>query len=243
MTQRKHTLITLTCDQPIGFGLCERYMARQTWPLERVQWIVVDDGEEPATPTLGQTYVRRVRRPGQVGAESFCLNLLSALPLVKGSHVAFIEHDDWYAPTYLEAAMAQFRASTIMVGDDEQRYFHVGRREWRTFNNIGACLCQTVIRRDQVGYFQRMVEICLARKAYGVDAQFWRSHPRAKWQINRSKTVVGIKGLPGRPGLGLGHRPDQKWNADPTCAQLQKWIGAADVAAYRALPVEQVARA
>src|SRR3990167_6985387 len=104
MAGRQHemtplTLITPTADQPIGIVLCERYMRAQTW--QDFRWIVVDDGEVPATLTMGQEHIRRPREPDCRDVESFCRNLLTAIPLVRTPYVAIIEHDDWYHPDHL----------------------------------------------------------------------------------------------------------------------------------------------
>lgn len=220
------TVLTVTCDQPIGFALCEHYLARQTWPLEQVQWIVVDDGVEPITPTRGQEYHRRQREPGGTGVDSFCRNLLEGLSHVQGTHLAFFEHDDWYAPTHLEQLVQQLHdGPSLAAGDDDQRYYNVATRQWRTWKNVGACLCQTMMRRAAVARLEEVIHGCLTRQSYGVDTTFWRGVPTSRRAIAKTHTVVGIKGLPGRAGLGFGHRPDEKWTADPSLEQLRRWIG------------------
>ena len=219
------TVITVTCDQPTGFALCERMMARQTY-TGRVQWIVVDDGDRPIAPTAGQHYVRR-HRGSDTGAQSLCRNLLEALPHVAAPIVAIVEHDDYYAPTHFARIVAQLEPPEAQIaGDDEQRYYHVPSRQWRVFANLGASLCQTAFRVDRLALFQAVVERRLAQNHFGVDGAFWASVPRAHWALARTQTVVGIKGLAGRPGLGIGHRPQGPgWGTDPLGAQLCQWIG------------------
>jgi hypothetical protein len=107
-----------------------------------------------------------------------------------------------------------------------QHYYNVAHRVWRTFNNVGASLCQTAIRRELVPAFEAMVRDQMQRAKYGIDTNFWRATPRAKWGFVGAVTVLGIKGIPGLAGLGVGHRPGAGWVPDPDMRQLCAWIGA-----------------
>lgn len=228
------TLVTVTCDQPTGLRLCEQWMRQQTIPLGSLQWIVVDDGLDAATVTCGQQYIRRARDPQTSGAASLCRNLLAALPEVGGDQVIVIEHDDYYAPTHLEGMLAQLATPGILAaGDDKQRYYHVGARRWKVYQNRGAALCQTGFHRELLPLFHEVIEECLAADVYGVDARFWSRLPADQKLLEHTATVVGIKGLPGRTGLGVGHRPATiaRWAPDPTLERLRQWIGD-DAAAY-----------
>lgn len=223
------TLITPTADQPTGMSLCERYMAAQTAAERVVQWVVVDDGDEPARLTAGQVHVRRRREPGCTLVESFCRNLLAALPHVRTEFVAVIEHDDLYHARHLEVLLRYLERPNVMVaGDDLQRYYHVGLRLWKTFDNWGAAMCQTGFRRGVIGEFRAAAEDSLRSGWRGVDAQFWSRVPKSQWAVYRAEQVVGIKGLPGRPGIGIGHRPTESgcaWAEDPDGVVLRGWCG------------------
>lgn len=229
----KFTLVTPTADQPAGLTLCERFMAAQTLDVRQCQWIVVDDGVEAAALTMGQKHIRRPREADCTPTQSFCRNLLAALPQVKGEWIVFIEHDDYYTPAHLEmlAGLAEKKGAQI-VGDGMQRYYNVHQRCYRVFENYGACLCQTAISVSLMPMITKTIEDLLKRNKYGVDAQLWRNVPESKWGVKLAGSALGIKGLPGRAGLGLGHRPttDGKWTADPDLAMLRSWIGdAADI--------------
>ncbi len=225
------TLITATCDQPAGFALCERWMKAQTVPFSSMQWIVVDDGvDKYAKTTCGQTYIRRVRPPMASGAYSICSNLLAAAHLVRGDYVLVIEHDDYYAPTHVERMVALLEERDI-VGDDQQRYYHVGMRRWKQYQNRGAALCQTGFRRALLPTFVEVARECRKADVYGIDAALWRRCMNGgEWihALRHTRTVVGIKGLPGRRGLGVGHQVDrvaQRWKADPNLRKLEEWAG------------------
>lgn len=202
-------------------------MQRQTlYGRASIQWIVVDDGVSPATLAMGQTHILRAREPDCLPAQSFCRNLLAAIPHITGDVIAFIEHDDWYAPAHLEAIVDQLAGAVQIAGDDQQRYYNVSQRCWRIFPNSGASLCQTAIRRELLPRFEMVARRCLAASKFGVDRALWdatRPHERS---LKRADTVVGIKGLPGRRGLGVGHRPSgPQWTFDAELEQLRAWVG------------------
>lgn len=231
------SVITPTADRPVAFELCESMMCRQT--LQPAEWIVADGGQTPIACTMGQVHVHEPRPPG---AENFAMNLLNAIGRAKGDFIAVVEDDDSYAPTHLEATVAQLAANphALAAGDPIQRYYNVAHRCWRVFNNVGASLCQTVMRREALPLFEKIIRGCLAGKTYGVDTTFWRAIPKIQWALTRTDTVVGIKGLPGRVGLGVGHRPDARWTADPELRQLRAWIGD-DAETYAAFRVQRAA--
>lgn len=225
------TLLTPTADQPTGIALCERYMRSQTAWDRVAEWIVVDDGREPAALTLGQSHIRRTREPGCSPAQSLGRNLLQAIPRLRTEFVAVIEHDDLYHPFHLEILLGHLEHPSVFIaGDDLQRYYHVGRRQWREFDNWGGALCQTGFRRSAAGDLRRAAEECVRQDWRGIDAKFWSFVPKAARKTYRAEQVVGIKGLPGAPGIGIGHRPEEsgyEWNGDPDGAKLREWAGEA----------------
>lgn len=229
----KFTLVTPTADQPTGIALCQRSMAAQTLDVRQFQWLVIDDGIDAAALTMGQQHIRRTREADCTPTQSFCRNLLTALPHVKGDWIVFIEHDDYYTPAHLELLAGLVAKKGVqIVGDGMQRYYNVHQRCYRVFENYGACLCQTAIATALTPMITKTIEDLMRRGKYGVDAQLWKNVPQAKWNVTQAGSALGIKGLPGRAGLGLGHRPttDGKWTADHELAVLRQWIGpAADI--------------
>jgi hypothetical protein len=188
------TVITPTCDRPVGIAVLERWMARQTRQPD--EWIVADGGERPAVCAMGQT---QVHRPRPAGVENFLGNLQAGLHAVTGDVIVWCEDDDWYAPTHLATLEQQLRdqPSALAAGDDNQRYYNLPRQLWRTWKNVGACLCQTALRREAVPRLQAAIHNCRERQSYGVDTTFWRGIPRPQRAIGATATVVGMKGLPG----------------------------------------------
>lgn len=217
------TVITPTADRPVAFELAESMMRRQT--LQPDEWIVADGGQTPAACSMDQVHVHE---PRPAGAANFANNLLNGIARANGELVIIVEDDDWYSPTHLErmADLAQASPKALIFGaGDKQHYHNVAARCWRIFENVGASLCQTGFRRSIMRSFRSIVQNCLARGTYGIDTTLWRATPREHWALGGELTVLGIKGLPGRPGLGVGHRPGDGWTADPDLSMLRAWIG------------------
>lgn len=205
-------------------------MARQT--IQPDEWIVADDGIEPASLTMGQTHVVRPREAE--GGASLAGNMLAALERVTGDVVVVAEHDDWYRPDHIETCLAGL-AQRKATGSLWQRYYNVEHRCWIVMRNIGSALCNTALTADLIPKMQAAARSAIARGSYGVDRLFWDSIPARDKLITQTETVVGIKGLPGRKGLGMGHRPGQngrKWTDDHDGRKLAEWIGE-DVGLYR----------
>lgn len=218
------SVITPTCDRPVAFALCEDWMRQQTRQPD--EWIVADGGYVPADCTLAQ---RHVRCPSPPGATNFARNLHAAIQAVTGDVVVIVEDDDHYAPTHIETLVTLLRDPRVsIVGDDQQRYYNVPQRLYRLFDNTGASLCQTAFKRSVLPIFQRVIQSCARAQNYGIDARLWAAVPTEEWRLQRTNTVVGMKGLPGRAGLGIGHRPDRhpNWKPDPKGDVLRSWLGA-----------------
>lgn len=222
----KISLITPTADQPLGIMLAEQYMARQTIGFH--EWIVADDGTVPARLTMNQKHVVRPRR--YEGGASLANNVLDALAHVTGDVVVIVEHDDHYHPRHLEVSRDRLERAEA-TGAGWQRYYNVHHRCHKLMKNVGSALCNTAFRVALMPAMEEAAERCRRSGAIGLDRMFWDSLKEGA-DVHDEHTVVGIKGLPGRPGLGIGHRPDNTWNMDPNLEQLRQWIGD-DVENYR----------
>ena len=188
----KLSVITPTADRPEAFALCERWIARQTRPPD--EWVVIDDGATPIAPTLGQVHVRR--DPGAPGHESFARNLQAGVDLVTGDVVAIIEDDDYYQPWHL-ADLVERLGQAALAGSIWQPYYNLRRRLWKIFENRGASLCQTGLRRELLPLLTAAIEKALASKSYGIDGALWASALEAGERVDNPDTfpTIGIKGL------------------------------------------------
>jgi hypothetical protein len=233
------TLITPTSDRPLVFALCERWMRRALCCLDNrpVHWIVADDGREPARCTLGQLHLRR--SPAADPTASFRGNLRAALEQAAPGLVLFIEDDDWYAPSYLAAMIAWLSGDVEIAGEAESKYYNVRERRYLDCRNRGhASLCQTGIRGSLVPWLLEYLSAGRNANTPLVDLDLWNIG--AQNSVRRlepnSTLCVGIKGLPGKAGIGIGHRLGRRHEHDPHGTQLARWIGPADAALYFALP-------
>ena len=222
------TVITSTGGRPEAFALCRKWMERQTWtgPL---QWIVVDDcvpatTEPEAIPSRPDWIVTWIRPEPfwQPGQNTLARNLLAAIPEVTHDRVLFMEDDDWYAPEYV-ASMVERLDGAEIAGEVPARYHNVARRMfWSLGNGAHASLAQTAISASAL---PALAGICRDRGSAFIDVTLWQAIPEPRRRV-RSSFSVGIKGMPGRPGIGSGHRPTGSgWRADPDLSVLRSWIG------------------
>jgi hypothetical protein len=217
------TLLTATGARPQAWAICERLMARQDY-TGRVRWIVVDDGAEPQPVTFAREGWRvEVVRPApawQPGQNTQARNLLAGLGAVPAdARLVVIEDDDWYAPDWLSTAAAQL-ARAELVGECRARYYNLSLRRGRQLSNSAhASLCSTAMRGSAISRFRH---ICATAPKF-IDLDLWRRH--ASRHLFTGGRVVGIKGLPGRGGIGMGHRDDFRGTHDPDLSLLRQWIG------------------
>lgn len=208
------SVVTPTCGRPEALTLTERMLKRQT--LQPTEWHVISGAGRPP------------------GVLNFLTNLLAGLEQSTGDVVLFVEDDDHYHATHV-AAMARlvWQPGVLTAGDSTIRYYHVGARRYRIMTNAGSALCQTAIRREAVPMLQTVIEQCLLNFDPAVDVAWWRTCPRPAQALAPVRTVVGMKGLPGTPGLGIGHLASgPRWQPDPDGKVLRDWVGR-DEAWYR----------
>jgi hypothetical protein len=216
-------LLTATGARPEAFALCERWMAAQTYDGP-VTWIIVDDGPEP-TPVhpspLG--WLQVVVRPApfwRPGDNTQARNLLKGLDAVDPKHpLVIIEDDDHYRADWLETVVREL-AKAELVGECRARYYNIAQRKGRQLRNEGhASLCSTAMRGGALATFR----LACQRAPKFIDLELWRRHRSRHLFVGYR--VVGIKGLPGRGGIGMGHRDDFRGEYDPDGALLRQWVG------------------
>lgn len=220
-------IITPTGDRPAAWKLCQWYVARQTY-TGPVVWHVVDDGVEPMPVEFARDdYMLTVHRLQPVDGNSQSRNMRHLLRQVDPRHPVVIwEDDDWYAPDWL-ATVAEIMRHGELVGEMQSRYYNVAVRRARQLRNSQhASLCSTAVRGYAVDALMRACE----SGTKFIDIELWR-HFRRLRHLFGGHRVVGIKGLPGRGGIGMGHSADFQGDADPQGALLRRWIGV-DAEAY-----------
>lgn len=220
----KLTLLTATGCRPQAWAITERWAQAQDFDGE-VDWIIVDDGEEPQPITFKRdgwrTIVVRPQPYWQPGQNTQARNLAAGLKLVeKGSRLVIWEDDDYMHPAYLRT-VHRWLDTHDLVGEAPARYYNIkSRRALQLKNKQHASLCCTAMKGKAIEAFARE----LVPGVQFIDMNLWRNFYGTK-ALYPTKLVVGLKGLPGRTGIGMGHKPDMRGDDDPNLLTLKDWIG------------------
>lgn len=206
------SVITPTGGRPEALALLDEYIRRQTMEC---QWIVVDDCPEPAQTSADMTIT-----PSPLwtaGDNTQCRNIAAALPYVRYDKILIMEDDDWYADTYIEV-MANMLDDYDLVGEGFARYFNVRNFSYMQHENAShASLCSTGMKGDATSILKAL----LRENCPWIDVELWRAFNGGKIVFENKGLSVGIKGMPGRAGIGMGHSMIK--DIDPQ--KLQEWIG------------------
>lgn len=233
------SLVTMTADRPRAIAICQRWVERMVEtavahnPGLRIEWIVADGGSQklPLTFSMVPRTLHLVTlAPQHDPRANFRHNLRCGLQAARGKKIVIVEDDDWYHPEYL-CAQLHWLEGHELAGEARTKYYHVAHRVWHQNNNqVHASLCQTAMSHATAQKLIAWLEAYRGRSAM-VDIHLWGPHI-VKGSRNLVRTpddcplCVGMKGLPGRGGLGMGHRMHRRGHrADPGMKTLQRWIG------------------
>lgn len=216
-------VLTTTGARHEAFALCQHYMRRQTY-AGPVTWIIVDDGPRPqAVERMPDNWLQVVIRRApywQPGQNTQAANLLRGLDAIDVAvPLVIVEDDDWYAPDWLDTVTRELECAEL-VGECRSKYYNAALRIGRQMNNSNhASLCATALRGAAI---RTLRQACERRPDY-IDMELWQRH-RSRHLFD-GNGVIGIKGLPGRGGIGMGHRQTFSGTFDPDHALLRQWIG------------------
>lgn len=228
-------LVTLTPTgaRPQALAHCAAYQREQTRRADL--WIVVDDANPCSAESVrgydwSIAYVRR--SPWwRAGDNTQANNLLLGLRMARETDadaLIIIEDDDWYSRRWLEIAEA-WMADHALAGEGRSAYYNVGNGTYyRNHNTAHASLCATAIRRDVFPVFEDV----LKRAPKFIDVALWGAVtlPKKVHVLPGDAMLhVGIKGMPGRGGIGSGHQRLERADVDQSV--LRTWIGS-DAARY-----------
>lgn len=217
------TLLTCTGARPEAWANCQRLMRAQDY-AGPVRWVIVDDGPEAMPVTFEregwQLILCRPDPLWQPGQNTQCRNMLEGLRVAgSGARLVIIEDDDWYSPGWL-TTIARELESCELVGEMRARYYNVQTRIARQLrNDKHASLCATALRGRALETLRWVCD----RGSKFIDLDLWKKHKPSR--LISGNRVVGIKGLPGRGGIGMGHRADLQGDHDTDGAILRAWIG------------------
>jgi hypothetical protein len=218
------TLLTATGCRPQAWAICEELMRRQRYAGE-VRWIIVDDGEIPQPITFKREgWLTMVVRPEpfwKPGDNTQARNLMAGMDYVESTdRLLIIEDDDCYAPDYL-GWCAEMLDEADLIGESFARYYNIKTRMARPLNNgQHASLCSTAMKGRAIEAFRAELRPGIQY----IDLHLWRNFTGRKI-LQRGQRVVGMKGLPGRGGIGMGHRQDLIGQMDRSGSILRQWTG------------------
>lgn len=224
------SLITCTGSRPEALKLCEQYIINQTFrgPIE---WIIVDDSSEklPANRTIKNHItdlkIRYFRGPRkwEEGLNTQRFNMEEAIKHVRSDYVFFLEDDDLYKPRYIDIMLNLLWYADI-AGEAKSKYYHLGIPGFKEMHNYRhASLCQTAIKRSLLP----MVKAAVDSGELYFDIHLWNQVHANRIPyilLAESNLVIGIKGMPGRAGIGVGHK-NKDYLLDPGLVKLKEWCG------------------
>jgi len=224
-------LITPTGARQSQFSLCSSLMKRQTY-TGNVLWIIVDDAIPITTNEVTAGFregweIQKVHpRPQWLQGQntqgrnmSAGLNFLTEhYNLADVECVFIIEDDDYYRPIYLERMMVNLKIFSA-IGEKMTIYYNVTWRKYITnANTIHASLFQTAFTTELIPLMLR------CHKHKFIDAEFWKLATN-KYLFKENDLAIGMKGMPGRAGIGAGHGRLMNMNPDNDMKHLKKLIG------------------
>jgi hypothetical protein len=199
-------------------------MERQTYQGD-VHWIIVDDGEEQQPIDFdrpGWTLSVIMPTPKwKQGDNTQARNLTEGLRLVgEKDRLVIIEDDDSYHPDWL-ATVDHWLNKADLVGEKRARYYNVKNKKYRQLHNEQhASLCCTAMKGKAIQAFAKELKPSIQF----IDLHLWNTFGGSS-VLYDSKMVVGIKGTPGRGGIGMGHRGDFQGKIDLDGSILRQWTG------------------
>lgn len=227
------SIITCTGGRPEAFSRLEYYMKRQTY-TGPVEWIVVDD----FTPKTVVNFVRQgwkvdYRRgpmDWKPGVNTQRYNMAEGMKHVTGDHLFVVEDDDYYHPDFLSVFM-HFLQCNPAVGEGNSKYYNIKERCWRIWGNWNrASLCQTGLHRSMYPYLERAIH----SGEMFMDMVLWRdmlAESKRPLLFAYQDYTVGMKGLPGKEGIGGGHGKNvgnkdmSQFTPDHNFSKLREWLG------------------
>lgn len=202
-------LITPTGGRPEQIKHCMGFMKNQTYSGP-VIWILVDDCYPTTVNTVPEdfredwTIVKFYPFPiWKEGDNTQARNLKAGIEEVKKydvDAVFIIEDDDYYTPKYLSVMTAALKGFDV-VGEIQTVYYNVQlKSERRCVNTKHSSLFQTAFTPKMISLFE---EVLTYQEKY-IDISFFKEAKNIQF-LKGLNLSVGIKGLPGRGGIGNGH--------------------------------------
>ncbi|MGH8035368.1 MAG: hypothetical protein ACREO9_09095, partial [Lysobacterales bacterium] len=136
-----------------------------------------------------------------------------------------MEDDDIYLPGHVENIVTALESAEL-VGERVARYYNVATRRYRVMH-AGQHAAMASVGVGGAG-LKALRRVCRDHKS-ALDVHLWRSFIWPKKLLDTAN-VIGIKGMPGRVGLGVGHR--KTFGTPDVTGVLAEWVGPERAALY-----------
>lgn len=228
-------LITPTGGRTKQIQLCAKWMQQQTYE-GKVLWVIVDDcmpmtSHVVHNETFENLLVKHVfpQPYWSPGDNTQRRNLLAGVAEVEKYEsvdtIFIIEDDDYYTPTYLETMMQKIKGYDA-AGQVRSLYFNVQNLTYRRYiNTKHSSLFQTALNARKLPVFKQVLE---KSKGMFIDLELWDALKNDHINLfDGPDLAIGMKGMPGRPGIGSGHKikPVQKTGTLGRMIEMRKIIG------------------
>ena len=202
-----NVVITVTGDREQAFACCQKYHERWKEPHN---WIVVQNAGKPYDLGLYRAFMR--------------------LP-PDTEKIVIMEDDDWYGENHLRQCLEALD-EVDMYGQAPDICYNVRFPSYANKGNeTTAALASTAFR---VRLLPLLLECLDQYTARFLDFFFWTEAKRLGYSqklSHNNQEVIGIKGMPGRGGLGYGH--DRAYpRPDPAYDMLHQLVGGEDAQTY-----------
>lgn len=200
-------------------ALLGEYLSAQTFDGPAT-WIVIDD-VDPASriPKVRDGITVEVIRPlwrwkpGDI-TQAECI-LVGLLKIPDDAVIFILEDDDIILPPYIETMLKALETADL-VGESSARYYNVRTGRYKAIPTPRhSSLASTAVRGREA-----LMRACHGGKF--IDITLWRDFKGRKTLLDTAN-VIGIKGLPGRQGIGVGHRDN--FGTPDTTGVLEQWAG------------------
>lgn len=229
-------LITPTGARPDQFKMCMIWMARQTY-IGEVTWIIIDDAIPRTTNEVTENFrenwhIIKINPVPmwQRGQNTQSRNMLAGITYIESLNdvkaIFIIEDDDYYKPNYLERMMQRLGKFKVL-GEMNTIYYNVYYRNYFINRNTShSSLFQIALVPEILSLFKN----CLNERF--MDFKFYEKlHAQGFVQrgevsfFNENNLAVGMKGMPGRAGIGAGHGRAMNMLPDHNLIYLKQIIG------------------
>jgi glycosyltransferase involved in cell wall biosynthesis len=144
------SLLTPTQNRRVFIPWLIEMVSKQTYPKNRIEWIIADDGDEDLTDLVCSIpMVRYIKIPNKMSIGSKRNFLASE---AKGEILIHIDDDDYYPPSRISHAVHRLVISKkLLAGSNQLLIYNIFTSEIRRFGPLGArhsCGATMAYRKD-----------------------------------------------------------------------------------------------